>query len=82
MNNYLILGGALRQLYQGRMLNQQGLPTVTSADLGRLNLSLEEAIKASSVLLSRTLYKGWQDHLFHGPERFLKDHGPFKTLNA
>ena len=51
MNNYLILGGDLRQIYLGRMLKQQGLPTVTSADLGRLNLSLEEAIKASSVLL-------------------------------
>lgn len=51
MNNYLILGGDLRQIYLGRMLKQQGFPTVTSADLGRLNLSLEEAIKASSVLL-------------------------------
>lgn len=51
MNNYLILGGDLRQIYLGRMLKQQGFSTVTSADLGRLNLSLEEAIKASSVLL-------------------------------
>ena len=53
MNNYLILGGDLRQIYLGRMLKQQGLPTVTSADLGRLNLSLEEAGLPSPKPVSR-----------------------------